>query len=273
MPCILEPELTKMKSTDCVNFDRRVLDVIREHYAAKWYHPLDDWWYYTDKDKDQQVCDYLDGLGKDNLQIPRWVFEAIWEEYAEIGIFSEKEDEMVFSFLIELGWILFDHYYGADPISRDECTAAAVKEIKWEYTYEYFLSKKYDQLHLDAVSQVIRQHYGDDCFSIGGAKDGATCLEKSRRRWNKWKVYRVEDGVERDIKTHLYAYEACSDLFFRIASRFGYNEKYEEAANQYFGICRKLEQEAEHEVDALRAQLAAEDSICESDIIETQIKN
>lgn len=150
--CIEDISYTKMKSTDCVKFDKRVLEAIRDHYNSKrhaWGCSENDW----------LVIEHLDKLGEDGLKIPRWVFQSMWEEYMDsiYYTYSDKdEDSMVYDFMWDLGdklfsyyheSFLFSDYYGTiyeDEVykSEDDCTDSATKYIANEYPDLYYRSKE-----------------------------------------------------------------------------------------------------------------------------------
>ena len=238
--------LDKMNRSDCVNFDPRVMEAIREHYSAKTYYTDDDW----------AVCEYLNKLGENDLRIPRWVYEIIREEFIENSSDERfrdgPEDDMVCAFLLTLEWELFDYYYSFDPpSSKDECTASAVKDIKWNYTYEYFLLKKYNQMCLDAASQILRKFYGDDWFSIGESEKGVVCLVRDKKRW---KVY----SNDFDAKNYYDLVPACFDLISRAESS---TKSTAEASSEFYDKVAEINRAIDREYDDLRAEMEAGISI------------
>lgn len=87
--------------------------------------------------------------------------------------------------------------------------------------------KEKEQICLSAVSQILREHYGDGFFLIGGPKECAACLERSA---DKWKVYCVERGNKFDVKSHRNVVFACVDLILRL----GINDDPEDLIDQFF---------------------------------------
>ena len=89
--------------------------------------------------------------------------------------------------------------------------------------------KEKEQICLEAVSQVRRDNFGADYFSVVGPKECAACLERSA---DGWKVYCVERGNEFDAKSHHNLVEACVDLI----ARLGINDGPEDLVDQFYSL-------------------------------------
>lgn len=91
------------------------------------------------------------------------------------------------------------------------------------------MTKEKEQICLEAVSQVLRDNFGEGYFSIGRPKECAACLERSA---DGWKVCCVERGNEFDVKIHHNVVDACADLIVRI----GINDDPEDLIDQFYSL-------------------------------------